>query len=82
MLGPLKGFGAITNLVGIGTFAMTTTKSLLVATLLSTFAAMSFAQVPAAPEAPNQVHQQRHHHKHHGHHHHNHRHAHEAHVGK
>jgi Spy/CpxP family protein refolding chaperone len=54
---------------------MTTTKSLIVAALLSTFAAVSFAQAPA-PVGPHQM--QRHHHKHHGHHHHHHHHMHRA----
>jgi Spy/CpxP family protein refolding chaperone len=55
---------------------MTTTKSLIVAALLSTFAAVSFAQAPVAPVGPHQM--QRHHHKHHGHHHHHHHHMHRA----
>lgn len=48
---------------------MTATKSLIVAALLSTFAAVSFAQTPAAAEhGATQRHHHKHHHKHHGHH--------------
>jgi Spy/CpxP family protein refolding chaperone len=58
---------------------MTTTKSLtkplIVAALLSTFAAVSFAQAPITPEGPHRMHEHRHHHKHHGHHHHHRHHA-------
>jgi Ni/Co efflux regulator RcnB len=59
---------------------MTTTKSLLVAALLSGFAAVSFAQAPA-PAAPAGRHPtmgHHHHHKHHGRHHHHHQHHHGA----
>lgn len=49
---------------------MITTKSLVIAALLSTFAAVSFAQAPTPPahEATQRhQHKHHHHHKHHGH---------------
>jgi hypothetical protein len=49
-LGQLKRVGANANLARIG-ITMTTAKSLLVAALLSTVAAVSFAQTPAAAKA-------------------------------
>jgi len=55
---------------------MTATKSILLAGLLSLFAASSFAQSPAAPEqhaAAGQRHHGHHHHHHKHHHHHGHR---------
>jgi len=71
--GPLEGFGADTNPFGTGRIVMITTKSLLAATLLSGFAAVSFAQAPAAPDSPRPMarhhEHHHHHHRHHGHHH-------------
>ena len=46
---------------------MTTTKSLIVAVLLSSVAAVSFAQAPRGPIA-SQHQEMRHHHHHHHHH--------------
>jgi hypothetical protein len=50
MPGPLERLGAKTSLFPESN--MTTTKTLLVAALLSSVAAMSFAQAPTAPKAP------------------------------
>jgi len=87
--GPLKGFGADTNPLHIGCLTfMNTTRSLLVAAMLSGLAAASFAQGPAAPggphAAPGHHHSQPLHHKHHGHRHHHAKHHHGAkgHVGR
>jgi hypothetical protein len=69
---------ATTNRHVVGELNMTATKTILLAGLLSLFAASSFAQSPGAPSAPEPraaaaQHEQ---HRHHGHRHHHHKHHH------
>jgi hypothetical protein len=53
MPSPLRRLGAQASLTEIGSLNMTKTQSLLIAALLSSVAAVSFAQAPAAPAVAN-----------------------------